>query len=57
MQDTEMSAWQLQKVRGMGVKVAIDDFGTGYSSYQYLKNFPVDSLKIDRAFIMDMIQM
>ncbi|SHG19007.1 putative bifunctional diguanylate cyclase/phosphodiesterase [Ornithinibacillus halophilus] len=53
MQDTKMSAIQIEKIRALGVKVAIDDFGTGHSSYQYLKNFPIDSLKIDRIFIND----
>ncbi|MBS1156383.1 MAG: hypothetical protein H6R07_2307 [Proteobacteria bacterium] len=41
----------LTELRQMGVRVAIDDFGSGYSSLAYLKLFPLDSLKIDRAFI------
>ena len=41
----------LKKLRDMGVKVMLDDFGTGYASLAYLKEFPVDVVKIDRAFI------
>jgi len=41
----------LKKLRGMGMKIMLDDFGTGYASLAYLKDFPVDVVKIDRAFV------
>ena len=51
MHDTQATAQFLRDLKATGVRIAIDDFGTGHSSLAYLRQFPIDSLKIDRSFI------
>ncbi len=55
MQDLQTTQAQLLQLRALGVKIAIDDFGTGYSSLAYLRHFELDTLKIDRLFIANML--
>jgi diguanylate cyclase (GGDEF)-like protein/PAS domain S-box-containing protein len=52
--DLEKSTSLLNRLREMGISVALDDFGTGYSSLQYLKELPLDTLKIDRSFVTNL---
>ncbi len=54
MHDAQLTVEVLAMLRGMGLQVAIDDFGTGHASLSYLRQFPIDSLKIDRAFVSDL---
>jgi EAL domain-containing protein (putative c-di-GMP-specific phosphodiesterase class I) len=54
MENVKHSITSLQAIRAMGVSIAIDDFGTGFSSLSYLSKLPVDTLKIDRSFVVDM---
>jgi diguanylate cyclase (GGDEF)-like protein/PAS domain S-box-containing protein len=55
MEDVKRGVEILQAIRLMGVRIAIDDFGTGFSSLSYLAKLPVDTLKIDRSFVMDLV--
>ncbi len=54
MEDVKHSISSLQAIRTLGLTIAIDDFGTGFSSLSYLAKFPVNTLKIDRSFVVDM---
>ena len=55
MQNIERSTKILHQLKELGVKISIDDFGTGYSSLSYLKHLPIDSIKIDKSFVDDII--
>ena len=55
MQDVNHSIDSLRAIRALGVTIAIDDFGTGFSSLNYLAKLPVDTLKIDRSFVVEMV--
>ncbi|MGE0625405.1 MAG: PAS domain S-box protein, partial [Pseudomonadales bacterium] len=53
MGDVDAATTTVRQLHALGVRLAIDDFGTGYSSLNYLKKFPINTVKVDRSFIMD----
>ncbi|MBB5206424.1 diguanylate cyclase (GGDEF)-like protein/PAS domain S-box-containing protein [Inhella inkyongensis] len=55
MEDVNSAVENLHAIKELGVRIALDDFGTGYSSLAYLRRFPFDKLKIDRAFIRELM--
>lgn len=55
MDDPEQAIRVMKRLRDIGIKISVDDFGTGYSSLGYLKKLPINSLKIDRTFISDLV--
>lgn len=55
MKDIDENVMKLKMIQAMGVGISIDDFGTGYSSFSHLATLPVDALKIDRSFVINMV--
>jgi EAL domain-containing protein (putative c-di-GMP-specific phosphodiesterase class I) len=55
MQDAQTAVKLLNRLRKLGVRISLDDFGTGYSSLGYLRQLPIDEIKIDQTFVRDII--
>ncbi|MDH5205782.1 MAG: EAL domain-containing protein, partial [Hylemonella sp.] len=53
LENPEDAIAKIKQIKKLGVRFALDDFGTGYSSLQYLKQLPIDQIKIDQSFIRD----
>ncbi len=56
MADADEAIKKMHKLKELGVKFSVDDFGTGYSSLSYMKHMPIDMLKIDRSFVIDIMK-